>query len=116
MELNIQHPSEQVALIDLKGRVDAFNISVLHEQQAELIKAGKTNFIVDLTHVAFMDSAAMAALVSLLKGARQVGGDVILVEPKAEAAMRILSLTKFDRVFNMQPSRNEALDVVESQN
>jgi len=112
MEFNIHYPAEQVAVIDLKGRVDAFNVSVLREQQDQLIKDGKRKFIVDLTHVSFMDSAAMAVLVSLLKEARQVQGDVILVEPQAEAAMRILSLTKFDRVFNMQPSRHEALNAM----
>ena len=46
----------------------------------------------------------MAVLVSVLKRARQAGGDVRLVRPRAEAVERTLRLTRFDQVFSMVDS------------
>lgn len=57
----------------------------------------------------FMDSAGMAALVSLLKQARQVGGNVVLVRPTNPATYRILTLTRFDQVFMMAETVKDAL-------
>jgi anti-sigma B factor antagonist len=48
-------------------------------------------------------------LVSALKQARQQGGDVKLVWPREEAARRILRLTRFNRVFDLAETANEAI-------
>jgi anti-anti-sigma factor len=66
--------------------------------------------VCDLSNVAFMDSAGLAVLVSLMKRARQDRGDVRLVWPTAESAKRILQLTKFDRVFDRFESRDTAIE------
>ncbi len=101
MEIQVSEQITRKTIIVLTGRIDAFNVSVLREQFNNLIEDGATLFVVDLSKVTFLDSAGMAALVSLLKKARSNGGDVSLVWPKLEAAKRILRLTKFDRVFTM---------------
>ena len=75
----------------------------------ELLESGAQRFVLDLSEVPFLDSAGMAVLVSLLKRARQGGGDVRLVWPAEEGARRILRLTKFDRVFSMADSVAMAL-------
>ena len=87
--------------VTLQGRVDAFNVPELRQKLDGYLKKGATNFLVDLAEVSFMDSAGLAALVSLLKYSRSVMGDVKLVWPKNPDAQRILKLTRFDRVFKM---------------
>jgi anti-anti-sigma regulatory factor len=50
----------------------------------------------------------MAVLVSALIQCRERGGDARMVWPQAEPVKRILSLTKFDRIFEMKNSVQEA--------
>lgn len=101
MEITVTEQIIRNTNVALTGRIDAFNVGGLRDTFNGLIKDGATQFVVDLSKVSFLDSAGMAALVSLLKQARSKGGDVSLVWPELEAAKRILRLTKFDRVFTM---------------
>ena len=85
-------------------RLDAFSAPELRTDLDELIKRGVHDFVVDLSDTDFLDSAGMAALVSLLKQARRQGGDVKLIWPRREPVQRILRLTRFDRVFEILPA------------
>lgn len=91
-------------------RLDAFSAPVLREQLERFLDEGVSQFVVDLSAAPFMDSAGLAALVTLLKHARQAGGDVKLVWPQEEGARRILRLTKFDRVFDIAETVEAALN------
>ena len=101
MDIQINEQVTRIHTISLSGRLDAFNAPELCEHFQRLIEDGAKQFVLDLRHVEFMDSAALAALVNLLKHARQAGGDVEMIPPESQAAHRILTLTKFDRVFKM---------------
>lgn len=110
MEIQIDEYLIRIAVVRLHSRIDAFTAPQLRERLQQLEAAGTTRFIIDLSAVPFLDSAGMAVLVSLLKRARQAGGDVTLVWPDEEAARRILRLTKFDRVFRMADDVATALE------
>ncbi len=92
----------ETVIVSLNDRIDAFNAPKLRTVFEGLIKDGHQEFVVDLRDVTFLDSAGMAALVTLLKRARSNGGDVGLTWPKLEVSQRILKLTKFDRVFTIK--------------
>ena len=109
MELAITEHIIRTFIVNPQGRLDAFRAPAARQQLDQLIDGGATNFIVDLSETLFLDSAGMAVLVSLLKRARQAGGTVKLVWPKQEAVQRTLSLTRFDRVFEMVDSVEKAL-------
>lgn len=98
----------RVFVITLQDQLDAFTAPDLRIKIEQLLTEGIHNFVFDLSDVRFFDSAAMAVFVSTLKRARQAGGDVRLVWPKEEAARRIIYLTKFDRVFDLADSPEEA--------
>jgi anti-sigma B factor antagonist len=98
----------RITTIELEGRVDAFNAPNLRRYVNELIDDGVSRLIFDLSNVSFFDSAAMAVLVNTLKRARGLGGDVKLVWPQEDAGKRIIKLTKFDRVFDMNDSALQA--------
>lgn len=91
----------RVVIVAPQERIDAANAPELRQKLLDLADDGAANFVIDLSEVPFMDSSGMAVLVSILKRARQDGGDVKLVWPRVDAARRILNLTKFDRVFDM---------------
>jgi anti-anti-sigma factor len=109
MNMTITEHVIRIAVVSLQQRLDAFSAPELRAQLEQLLATGVQRFVLDLSMVPFLDSAGMAVLVSLLKRARQAGGDVRLVWPSEEAARRILHLTKFDRVFSMAESVAAAL-------
>lgn len=108
MQIRMHEYIIHIHIIELEGRLEAATIPPLREAQDTLLMNGGKYFVVDLQNVTFMDSAGMAALVSLLKRARQAGGDVVLVRPTEPLAFRILSLTRFDQVFLICSTREEA--------
>lgn len=89
----------KIAEIKLDGRLDAFEAPLLRKVCDTFMEKKYIHFVFDLTDVSMLDSAGLAVLVSVLKRARLNNGDVRLIWPKADAASRILKLTKFDQVF-----------------
>lgn len=109
MEIRTREYVVRIHIIEIEGRLDAFSVAALREQQESLLESGAHQFVVDLSAVDFIDSAGMAAMVSLLKRARQAGGNVVLVKPGDPAAYRILTLTRFDQVFAMAETVDDAI-------
>ena len=104
MEITVTEQLSRTVVVAPKERLDAFSAPQMRERLEALLAEGVTQFIIDLSQTPFLDSAGMAVLVSLLKRARQAGGDVKLVKPASEAVQRILLLTRFDKVFDMLDS------------
>lgn len=106
--LEIFEQTKRITILAFTDRLDAFSAADTREKIDNLLDGGAVNFVIDLREVSFMDSAGVAVLVNLLKRARQVGGDVKLVEPTSQMTIRILRLTKFDKVFEMFATAEEA--------
>ncbi len=60
--------------------------------------AGKRNVFVDLSKVAYIDSAGIACLVEALQMARDHGADLGLLSVSTQA-MRVLELARLDMIF-----------------
>ena len=101
MEIEVNEFVRRISVITLSERLDVLSAPALQAKLEALMDDGVIHFVLDLSQTPFLDSAGMAVMVTLLKRARQAGGDVKLVSPQAEAARRILHLTKFDRVFDI---------------
>jgi anti-sigma B factor antagonist len=99
LEIDTHEQVIKIALFSLRGRLDAFEAPSLRKRCEEYLADGYTHFVFDLAHVTMLDSAGLAVLVSVLRRTRLANGDVRLVWPQADAASRILKLTKFDQVF-----------------
>jgi anti-anti-sigma factor len=111
MTLTVREHVIRVQIIEVVGRLEAFTVGDLRAEQTRLIANEEKHFVVDLSQTQFMDSAGMSALVSLLKQARQAGGDVVLVRPLKAEAQRILTLTRFDQVFKMAETAAQAISL-----
>jgi anti-anti-sigma factor len=109
MDMTITEHVIRIAVAAPRQRIDAFSAPELRARLDQLFEEGVQRFVLDLSAVPFLDSAGMAVLVSLLKRARQSGGDVRLVWPAEDAARRILRLTKFDRVFTIADTVDAAM-------
>jgi anti-anti-sigma factor len=109
MEITTTEHTLRIVVVQPHGRVDAFSAPKLQERFEQLQAEGVALFVCDLSEVPFIDSAGMALLVALLKQTREQGGDVKLVWPVQETARRVITLTRFDRVFAMAESAAAAL-------
>jgi anti-sigma B factor antagonist len=109
MQIETEEHIRRIVVVRPKGRVDAFHAPVLRAHLDQWLSDGVADLIIDLSLVEFLDSAGMAVLVNSLKRARLAGGDIRLVWPVSEDARRILSLTRFDRVFEMLDSADSGL-------
>lgn len=109
MNISIEESTQKVMVVTPTGRVDAYHAPAFRGAVYEVIEEGNYKIVVDLSGVNFMDSAGMSVLVTLLKRVKQNQGDVKLVRPKNPAAQRILTLTRFDRVFDMSDSAESAV-------
>ncbi|WP_083470123.1 STAS domain-containing protein [Herpetosiphon geysericola] len=110
MTIRRQTHAIQIGIVTIADRFDIAAVSMFRQTADQILL--QTNYIViDMTTVSFFDSAGMAALVNVLKRVREQAGDIRVIWPTSEAARRIVSLTKFDRVFTSSPSMESALRI-----
>lgn len=109
MNMAVREDVIRIVTVAPQGRLDMMRSMEFRKQMQELIDGGAKHLVLDLSQTPFLDSAGMAALVSVLKQCRERGGDARMVWPQAEPVKRILSLTKFDRVFDMKLTAEEAV-------
>lgn len=109
LTIDIKENVIRIVTIAPQGRLDTLRALEFRKQLQSVIDSGVKNLVLDLSQTPFLDSAGMAVLVSALKQCRERGGDARMVWPQADPVRRILALTKFDRVFEMKRSVEEAL-------
>ena len=104
--------TDNLHVITLSKRIDAFLVPQLQEKYGELITEEQPFAVIDLTAVEFLDSAALAWLVKMLKQAQSFQGNVVLVRSKIEVANRIFQLTQFDKVFKFVDSVDDGVALI----
>ena len=107
--LDVHTPSRAQAVIVPKGRMDAVTARVLKLRIGELIAEGRSQIVCELGEVTSVDSSGLSALVSGLKLARENGG-FFRVAGVNEQVSDIFKLTMLDRVFELHPTVEAALE------
>lgn len=108
-DLTVQKKPVRIETISVRSRLDVFSALEFRTQLQSLFEQRVTHLVIDLSGSSFVDSTGMAVLISALKQCRQQGGDVRLVMPKLEPVKRVLELVKFDRVFDLNSTVEEAI-------
>jgi anti-anti-sigma factor len=98
-----------VHLIEINGRLDAQTAPALKERLKAMTRAGHHHLIIDQRAAAFIDSAGLGVLTSLLRASRAAGGDLHLVVSRDAAVFDILSVVHFDVVFTFYETPQDAL-------
>ncbi|RMF54428.1 MAG: anti-sigma factor antagonist, partial [Bacteroidetes bacterium] len=86
----------------------------LHETLHKLKEEGKTNVVVDLSKVKFMNSSGLGMLISGLTTMRNAGGDLRLANV-ADRIQSLLVITKLITVFKHYDSVEEAVKSFEEE-
>lgn len=89
-----------VEVVTLAGNLNAAVATQTRDEILGVIKSGRTRLVLDLGDVRFVDSSGLSVLVSTLKSARSVGGDVVLASLKPEVES-IIELTRLHRVLSL---------------
>ena len=97
-------------VIEFKGNVMGGPDAVsLNEKLHELIDAGKTNVVVDLAKVKFMNSSGLGMLIGGLTTIRKAGGDLRLANA-TDKIQSLLMVTKLIKVFKNFDSVDKAVE------
>lgn len=97
-------------VIEFKGNVMGGPDAVsLNEKLHELIDEGKTNIVVNLGKVKFMNSSGLGMLIGALTTMRKAGGDLRIANA-TDKIESLLIVTKLITVFKHYKSVDEAVD------
>ena len=97
-------------IIEFKGNVMGGPDAVsLNEKLHELIEDDKTNIVVDLRKVKFMNSSGLGMLIGGLTTMRKAGGDLRIANA-TDKIESLLIITKLITVFKHYKSVEEAIE------
>ena len=108
MTIRIAALDTGVWTVTLDGRVDLPAARALEDALNDLCDAGRSRLVVDLSNVPYMASAGLKGLLSGLRRARLLGGDVRLAG-LTDRVREIFDMSGFDQVFAIYPTAAAAV-------
>jgi len=100
--------TQNVAIMNVKGRVDSSTAPELDNALENLLNNEKNKIVLNLEAVEYLSSAGLRALVKALKDAQKAGGDLRLAAV-SEPIKVILRTVGMLQMFKMYPSEQEAM-------
>jgi len=113
MEVGIEKTTaDGIYVVRVDGELDLYTAPQLKDALDEVITAGHTSLVVDLTGVGFLDSTGLGVLLSGLKMIKALGqeGNLSLVVNDPHVS-KVLRITGFEGLFDIHDSVGEALAV-----
>lgn len=98
-----------VPVVELQGEIDLSTAAVFKETVYKVIESGKTDIIIDLNGLEFMDSTGLGVLVAALKKTSTEGGKISLICDKRNI-LKVFSITGLDKVFSIYDNLQRCLD------
>ena len=95
-------------VVELGGEVDLYTAPAFKGRMAELLEEGRTDLVVDLSQVTFIDSAALGVLVGGVKRLRPKGGSLGIVCTN-QTIIGLLEVAGLDQVFPIHATVEAAL-------
>jgi anti-sigma B factor antagonist len=107
-EIKTEPLSDRAFVIAIAGEVDLYVAPELKQQLLEVIERGATEVIVDLTDATFIDSTTLGVLIGAVRRLRANEGRLSVVCNDRNVA-RTFELSGLDRVFDIFPTRDQAI-------
>ncbi|MCB1107006.1 MAG: STAS domain-containing protein [Chlamydiia bacterium] len=107
--LSIQiEDAREVTIFRIDGRLDAASAPLLEKKLIEQIEGGKTKILLDFAKVNYLSSAGMRLLLSTTKKLKGDGKGFHLCSV-SEEVMGIIKMAGFERIIQIFPTEQEAL-------
>jgi len=98
-----------IALLGVKGYVDTMTCSTLLGKITEYLNRGNLHLIVDMAQVNYVSSAGWGVFVGEIKGIREKGGDLKIVQMTPEV-YDVFEMLEFNRILNHYEALEEAIN------
>ena len=108
MSISFEDVASDVRRIVISGRLDMPGTDSVASQLAQLAAAPKKGVVVDLSHVRFLASIGIRALISSAKDVQKRGGKMALVVNKASTVMMSLDATGVDDLIPVYTTLEDA--------
>ena len=109
MKLALERKSVgECEVVRVEGRLDSAVAGELKARLLSCVDQGSIHLLLDLGDVEFVDSTGLSAIISALKAATSLGGEVVLLRPTA-TVRSILELTRLHQVFRIYEGVEAAL-------
>jgi anti-sigma B factor antagonist len=112
-DIKTEQLGDDAFVISLGGEVDLYTAPEFKQQLLEVIGQGGKQVIVDFSETTFIDSTTLGVLVGGVKRLRTNDGQLSLVCSDRNIT-KIFEITGLDRVFDIYPTRDEAVAQVKS--
>ena len=89
-----------IKVLQCGGSLDADTVASFKKIVYELVDEGSNRFVVDMSHLDFVDSMGLGVLISLLRRVRQREGDV-KVSGLSDEVKTIFEITRLHRLFDV---------------
>jgi len=99
---------DNVEIVFLNGRLDAYNSNLVENKFNELIDSGKVKMVADLSGVEYISSSGLRVMLSSLKKLNQLEGTLKLsaLQPYV---LEVFEIAGFTQLFEIYDSEEEAL-------
>jgi anti-sigma B factor antagonist len=99
MEINVRELND-VAILELEGRLDASTVNNLRDKLKNLIQHNHSNIVLDLGNISFIDSSGIGILVASLRSINEINGDIKISNVK-DHVRSIFELTRLHHIFEI---------------
>ncbi len=106
MHISVE-PSEDHAILHLRGEFDTYYVPLLQQEIDSLVKAGITRIVLNLRLVKFINSTVLGSIIKASKQLNAKGGRLVISRP-SPFCRDILEKVGLDRVVNVFESDEDA--------
>ena len=107
-EITDRKVDDETHVIAVTGEIDLFTAPEFKQRMSELIDAGRSRLVVDLSETTFIDSSSLGVLIGAHRRLKLRGGELLVV-CDSEAIAKTFKITGLDGVFTLADSVDEAL-------
>lgn len=99
MNITLEKAKDNIGLVKIIGRVDSSNEAELKTKFQEFLEEYRY-FVLDCSLLEFIDSSGLGALLTCLKNANNLGGNLCIANLQSKPAM-LFEITRAHKVFNV---------------
>ena len=112
-DLSEEHGPGEVAIVAVRGAIDLFTAPEFKEGLLGVVERGASRVVLDLTETSFLDSSALAVLLSARKRLAGRAGELAIagLNPDLRTTFR---LTGLDQLFAIAATREDAVRALAS--
>lgn len=113
LDLSEEQLDDATRVIALNGEIHVTTAPEFSSRLNDAVAAGIRGLVIDMSGVAFIDSTGLSVLLNGLRRVTRADGRMALVVSNP-TVLRLFEITKLDSTFDIQPTREAAIERVQA--